>query len=232
MQDNMNKKGVLLVLFQIFLGGLLHAQKDIPDSLSWYKTDFDIVRDNIDFQATYIISKTYPEIISGTTKNFLDFQKENMGKTSLAIGPFKDKASAKLSADYYTNCNDNFQQDNKNSKDEFYWYQARIEKTKRKKILEFIRTASSEANGSLDEFKQVLCEGLLSRQLSIGPFPNQLDAEDSKFLNRILEPKRVAKKRYIDYSTFYWFKLKLAEKLSYHRVIYTIEGVSDTIQSL
>ena len=209
---NMKKKLPLILIIYLSTNLLVTAQKKPIDTLYWYKLDIAIVLDSMDFKPLYKILKVYPDVISGTERDYLKFQKENMQYGTLAIGPFKEKESATFSSHFYANWNiDSINQEYYGA--ELYFYIGDVRQIKKNNGLEFNHVARLQSLETPNEFKEMLFEGLSLMFFSIGPFPNQSSAEYSYNTNKILEPKRHNEYRYIDYYTYYWFQLKVDNQI-------------------
>lgn len=218
----MKKKLSLILIICLFQNLHLLAKNEPLDTLYWYKVNFEIVRDSIDFRPFYKIVQVYPDVISGTQQDYLKFQKDNMQKGFIAIGPFKEQESVAFSQHYYANINMVFALHEETIPGNYYWYSAEVQKIKIDNGFDFTGTSKWINNGNTTNFKQDLFNGLECFHLLIGPFPNQISAENSKSLNSAIVPKKIAKKtfkfskynqsKYVDYETLYWFSLKLETK--------------------
>jgi len=237
----MKKTRLIILVISILYYNLSLSQKEVSDTLFWYKVDFDTMRDSINFKPYFKIVKVYPEVISGTAKIFVNFQKENMQNGKLAIGPFMDKESVMLSLHYYTNLNVDSVIQNENLSSDYYCYYLKVNEFVKNNGLDFTRISSTVNSLSIQEFKEVIHEGLEYPNLIFGPFPKQTDAEYSRSVNSLLVPKQNQQDvimynprdyvKYIDYETFYWFSLKLeTEKDSISKLpIYHIKEVNPEI---
>jgi hypothetical protein len=118
------------------------------------------------------------------------------GGQQLAVGPFLEFNDAKRAIAAYDLAKlpkEKMEEEVANFKDstitvdEFYWYflKFKIAQRTHKYILE--RTAAAVATGGLNEFLHVFLEGVTFEQLAMGPFSSQIEAEESKRLNRLEE---------------------------------------------
>jgi hypothetical protein len=118
-----------------------------------------------------------------------------LGGRQLPIGPFLEYDDAKRAAGMYDlakHTSQTMEKEIQNFKDstagsEYYWFFLKFSINKRTKKFELERTAARVAYGSLKDFKQVLWEGTFFKQLAIGPFPTQVEAEEAKRLYRLEE---------------------------------------------
>ncbi len=118
-----------------------------------------------------------------------------LGGRQLPIGPFLEYDDAKRAAGMYNlarQTSETMEREIQNFKDstaanEYYWFFLKFSINKRTGRFELERTAARVASGDLKDFKQVLWEGIFFKQLAIGPFPTQIEAEESKRLYRLEE---------------------------------------------
>ena len=126
------------------------------------------------------------------------------GGRQIPIGPFWEYNDALRAAEMYNlakHTTETMDEEIRNFHDstainEYYWFFLKFKFSKRKKKILLERTAARVAFGDLKEFKQVLWEGIFFKQLAVGPFPTQEEAEEAKRLyqirRRLSRPKRPA----------------------------------------
>lgn len=117
------------------------------------------------------------------------------GGRQIPIGPFLEYDDAVRAASMYNlaqHTSETMREEISNFKDttaanEYYWFFLKYRIAPRTKKYIFERTAARVAFGSLKEFREVLWEGIFFKQLAIGPFPSQVEAEEAKRLYRLEE---------------------------------------------
>ncbi len=145
----------------------------------------------------YVVRTLSKSPKSGTVANYEEeLWRYLLGGQQLAIGPFLDYNDAKRAIAVYDLAKlpkekmdeevANFK-DTTNAADEYYWYFLKFQITKRTHKYIFERIPARVASGGLNEFLHVFLEGVTFQQLNIGPFSSQIEAEESKRLNRLEE---------------------------------------------
>jgi hypothetical protein len=165
------------------------------ETLYWFSLKLDTKQDSA---WEYIIKEVNPEIIWGTSIKYVEYQKEQMKNGFVCVGPFDDRQVALISISNYTKFND-FTEMDTSGYSEYFFYVSNIRTIRKNGSKEFARTPARISEGSsLLEFKQSLFEGLETHNFYIGPFITQENAEESKRLNRKLEPRHPRKNKYKD----------------------------------
>lgn len=121
--------------------------------------------------------------------NLKEFQKALWTGTAngskIAIGPFPTFEQASSSLQYYKNHKDTTI--GNTDAGLYHWYLINVNIMARSHSYQFERMAARVASGSAKEFCAVLRESLDFKKLAIGPFVDELEAEQSKQLYRIEE---------------------------------------------
>ncbi len=68
--------------------------------------------------------------------------------------------------------------------EDVFWFFLKFEMNSRTKAYRFKRTPARVAQGSVDLFYSLMIEGLMFKNLAIGPFSSQIEAEDAKRIYR------------------------------------------------
>ena len=138
-----------------------------------------------------------PEIIWGSSKKYIESQKEHMKNGLVCVGPFDDMQNAQIAKSAYTKLNDLTDIDT-SGYSEYFYYDYQIKTVRKNGSKEFSRAPARVEEGSLLDFKKSLFQGMNTHHFIIGPFVTQSNAEDSKSYNRKLEPKHPKMKKYKD----------------------------------
>lgn len=118
------------------------------------------------------------------------------GGQQLAIGPFYDYNDARRAIAAYDLARLPKERmdeelgvfkDTYMTSDDYYWYFLKFRVAQRTGKFIFERTAARVDFGDINQFLQVFLEGVTFEQLAIGPFATQIEAEESKRLNRLEE---------------------------------------------
>ncbi len=194
-------RAVLLLLVLIFMSPIqmLKSQSesfsyDIKQKVYWFHIKAYIKPDKVTKKSVYMIKLGEIEPKYGTIHDYeYDLWKQLQVGSNLLIGPFLDYHDAKSAMEPYRQQN-KIQDINKTEiqneilvKGEYYWYFLTFKITERDRSYSLQRIAAAVASGELMEFKEVLAEGLSWQKLAIGPFSSQVEAEESKRLNRLEE---------------------------------------------
>jgi len=164
------------------------------ETLYWFTLKLDTKPDSA---WQYMINEVKPEIIWGTSIKYVEYQKEQMKNGFVCVGPFEDWQVALIAKSAYTKFND-FTERDTSCYSEYFYYVSQIKTLKKNGSKEFNRAPAAVASGSFLDFKMSLFEGLDIKHFIIGPFVTQENAEESKRLNRMLEPKHPRKNKYKD----------------------------------
>jgi len=187
----MKRLSVVILLFCLIGVYRLCAQDSISENLQyyWFYLKLDEVIDNEYKISRMIIKKVDKKIESGSFQNFVSNHKAGLKSGKIYIGPFGSKSQAQNAKDEYDKIQSqtiysDLQQSKTNMDSAYYYYLARpvIEKWFGK--VEFRRIPAKVSQGSMNEFKLALGDGLSSHLLTIGPFPDFEIAEKSKFIFR------------------------------------------------
>jgi len=121
--------------------------------------------------------------------NLKEFQKALWTGTAngskIAIGPFPTFEQATASLNFYKNISDTTI--GSTDAETYHWYLINVNIMTRSHSYQFERMAARVASGKAKEFGAVLRESLDFKKLAIGPFVDELEAEQSKQLYRIEE---------------------------------------------
>jgi len=132
----------------------------------------------------------------GTVRNYERYLfKSVKGGRHLPVGPFLEFDDAVRATDMYKlarHTSKSIEEEIRNFVDtsanfEYYWFFLKFKIAPRTGKFILKRTAARVASGDLKDFKQVLWEGLFFKQLAIGPFTSQVEAEEAKRLYRLEE---------------------------------------------
>jgi len=187
----------LLVLIFMLPIQMLKSQSESIDTnqkVYWFHIKAYIKPDKVTKRSVYMIKLGEKEPKYGTIHDYeYDLWKQLQVGSNLLIGPFLDYQDAKSAMEPYRQQN-KIQDINKTESqneilvtDEYYWYFLTFKITKRDHSYSLQRIPAAVASGELMEFKEVLSEGLSWQKLAIGPFTSQVEAEESKRLNRLEE---------------------------------------------
>jgi hypothetical protein len=186
------KKRLLSFIFILFIS-FLYSNKlksqvvdyDDPDrNVFWFEVNVRTIIDKETYFEKYTVIRMGKRVYRGSIDEFDEILWAGMSAGSkIAIGPFsvyEDAYEAMLMFDL----KDTAQIENTTEK---YWFLVNIKITERLKSYEFDHMAAAIAAGQKTEFKDILQESLAFKTLAIGPFTNQLDAEESKRRYRLEE---------------------------------------------
>lgn len=144
----------------------------------------------------YVIKTSRNKPGSGKIRKYQRFlHKSLIAGNSLPIGPFDNYEDASQAVEYYKLTRFNSETMKKSivqmpdsiMNDEYYWFFIKFTYSQRKKTIYLERTAARVASGNLADFRTVLWEGLSFKQLTVGPFISQEEAEEAKRLYRLEE---------------------------------------------
>ena len=181
------KKITLILIFALFVSHVQAQKSKKIDVLYWFYMKLDIVKYELTNSSIYEFTKVYPKIHTGSSKDFSKMQKKKMKKGYVAIGPFKDKITAKNSILCYDKKDGYKTLKKENIDKEYYLYTTKIVKGKKKKSLEFRRIPTSINERDIKLFIEVLEETKLFLILTIGPFVDKETANKSMLINKKLQ---------------------------------------------
>jgi len=194
-------QAVVLAAIILFFPKNSSGQTENIDSINhdkivfWFPLKATLKLDRKTKKPRYILNSIGKDPKSGTLMEFEInlFKNIKRGKRIL-IGPFDRMPDARRALPLYKlakHTNESMEKQIINYKDsifaeKYYWFFFK-RKSKRKYPPVLERTAARVASGDLKDFKQVLWEGFLFKQLAIGPFTSQEEAEEAKRLYRLEE---------------------------------------------
>ena len=172
------------------------AKMDKDQFVFWITANAQIKISTETKKEVYVIRTTRGKPYSGKVRTYekILWKTLNHGR-QIPIGPFFEFADAKRAVKMYelaghsslsmeeeiSNFNDS------TAANEYYWFFLKFSISPRKRIIVLERTAARVAFGDLKDFRQILWEGLSFKQLAIGPFASQFEAEEAKRLYRLEE---------------------------------------------
>lgn len=173
----------ILTAILIATATTLSAQND---PIFWINVKIFHKIDKQSHQKQYDVRPFSAKISNGTTKAFSKalWKCTAMGQ-SIAIGPFKTYKEAEAALKLYKMVNDTItpRATNQNRA----WFLVKVNITERAHAYQFERMAARVAEGTEKEFSDVLRESLAFKTLAIGPFAENVDAEEAKSLYRLEE---------------------------------------------
>jgi len=199
-----NKKTIFLLAIVLFaFQCTLKSQKeaavyDIETFVYWFRIKAEIKPHPITSRPIYLIRLIDDAPRHGTVPDYeYDLWKQVKLGNCLLIGPFLDFYDAKNAMEMYRLQNqlgDKKEVDMQKFKEtqfknEYFWYFLTFKMSERKGSYLLQRIPAAVATGEIKDFMLVLSEGLGWQKLAIGPFPTQIEAEESKRLNRLEEEK-------------------------------------------
>jgi hypothetical protein len=108
------------------------------------------------------------------------------GGKKFAVGPFNSKDEAENSNKIYTRSNKKLDENSVYpSNNEVFWFVLKVIKRERSNSYELVRIPGAIASGSYKEFETFFKENLELGILTIGPFKQMSDAEESKRIYRL-----------------------------------------------
>ncbi|MEN8120384.1 MAG: hypothetical protein ABFS35_08555 [Bacteroidota bacterium] len=170
---------------------------DDDQHVYWFYIKAEIKNDKELKKPVYIIRRFGKDVKSGTFKKY----KEEVWRyikagNQLTIGPFIELIDAKRANETYNlarKTNEEMEKDIENTIDTtnntYYWYALQFSKSDRTDRFIPKRQPARVTEGSLKDFKYFLWSSLVFEQLAIGPFTNQIEAEESKRIYRLEDYK-------------------------------------------
>ncbi len=198
----MNKAKILTFFFICFIVISSNAQEvgvvgmDPNQYVFWITVNADIKISKETHKEVYVVRTARKKPKGGKHIAYEKFLYHSvLGGRQLPIGPFLEYNDAQRAVGMYNlarKTSQSMEKEIQNFKDstaagEYYWFFLKFSISKRTGKFELERTAARVASGNLKDFKQVLWEGTFFKQLAIGPFPSQVEAEESKRLFRLEE---------------------------------------------
>lgn len=186
-------KKILLIAAIIITAASLNATAQKPDLRAmsgeiyyWFTVKISNSIDRETKVDSYALRVITPTIYSGNPRKFQKTLWEGSAHgTKIAIGPFTSMDEAKSALQLYKTLKDttaNVKYDGQLS-----WFLVDVTIMPRSHAYQFERMAARIAFGSAKEFKAVLKESLTFKKLAIGPFIDDMQAEQAKALYRIEE---------------------------------------------
>lgn len=136
------------------------------------------------------VDQVNKKVSSGTFYDFIEsFKKEN-ANGKIVVGPFSTKQHAKKTQKYFKLSKlsdekaENYMKSIEIPDKTYYMYMTKPVFDKNSKQVDFVRIPSRIARGSLKEFLEIYYESAFFQNLLIGPFPDYLTAEKSKYVFR------------------------------------------------
>jgi len=178
---------ILLNFLLVFVTNSKSQVVNIDDperTVFWFDVNVRTVIDKETYLSEYTVARLGKRVYSGTLSKYEESLWAGMAAgAKIVIGPFSlydDAYEAMLMYDL----KDTMPIENTTEK---YWYLVKIVILERSKSYEFDRMAAAVSSGTKSEFKDILVESLGFKTLAIGPFTDQLDAEESKRIYRLEE---------------------------------------------
>jgi hypothetical protein len=136
---------------------------------------------------SYDIKHLTTEPVKGTAKEYdYLFWKFLSEGSKFAVGPFNSSEEARKSLVFYTSADKMHTLDDSfNSEKDIYWFVLKVKLRDRSRSWELVRVPGAIASGKYEEFDVFLSENLKTGVLTIGPFQNMPDAEESKRVYRL-----------------------------------------------
>jgi hypothetical protein len=192
----------LICLLMIFSGLRIKAQIstqrfDPKQFVYWFYIKAESKIDKEHKRPVYVVRTLSKTPKSGTISVYeKDVWRNLQSGQQIVIGPFVDYETARRAIEAYDLAKltkDRMEQgvkafkEKEQTAEDFYWYFLKFSITQRTHSIVFDRTAAAVANGGLSDFLTVFLEGVTFEQLAVGPFATQIEAEESKRLNRLEE---------------------------------------------
>jgi len=187
---------LIAVLSGCFLPKKSSVKNDPSRFVFWISVNASIKISNETKKEVYVIRTSRTKPYSGKIMKYRRFlHKSLIAGHSIPIGPFDNYDDALRAVGYYkltsfkseTMAKSIAQMPDSIMSDEYYWFFVKFYYLPRKKTIKLERTAARVASGNLRDFRTVLWEGIFFKQLAIGPFISQEEAEEAKRLYRLEE---------------------------------------------
>ncbi len=191
------KKNLFCILLAYFMPNLIIlAQKDLKtlrNSCFWFNMKIETEINKNSKTPIYTIVKVSPEIRSGYDVSFVEAFEKDVKNGLFTMGPFNEKTKAEFSRQYFQRLRIltadelafellNFKPDDLK---EVFYYTSKIRNVHRQSKLIYERSPARVAKASMKDFKEAAFECLEVLNLLCGPFSTQLEAEISKFYQRL-----------------------------------------------
>jgi len=183
---------ILIILFCIIsIQNELPANSFIREDTQyyWFYIKLSKVFDKETGTNRLYLKKIGDEIESGSVNEFLNTHKQGLKEGKIVLGPFPEIFQAQQSQSLYKKAGNGYrisERELANMDDStlysFYYIQPMSEDYQQD--INFLRIPSRISYGTLNEFVELLNEGLSYEKLAIGPFYDYELAERSKFVSR------------------------------------------------
>lgn len=188
---------ILISLFLLNITGLKaqiiveHFDKD--QHVFWFYVKAEIKKDRELKRPVYIVRRFGKDVKSGTISKFGKEVWRNLNNgNQLTIGPFLELVDAERANKSYDLARKTDEQMKKEiagtvdtTNNEYFWYLLQFTITKRTHRYQIKRQPAAVIPGTLIQFREMLWDVLKQKQLAIGPFTSQTEAEESKRLYRL-----------------------------------------------
>ncbi len=197
----MIKSAVFLILIiTVSTGCFLPRKSSIKNDpnrfVFWVSVNASIKISKEAKKEVYVVNTSRNKPGSGKIRKYQRFlHKSLIVGNSIPIGPFDNYNDALRVVDYYKLTKFNNETMKKSiaqmpdsiMNGDYYWFFVKFSYSQRKRTFFLERTAARVASGNLGDFRTVLWEGLSFKQLAVGPFISQEEAEEAKRLYRLEE---------------------------------------------
>lgn len=187
---------ILLILSSCFGPGQNSIRQDRDRFVFWISVRAETKISRETKKEAYVIRTTRNEPHSGKVTKYQKFLHRSLkAGQNIPIGPFDNFEDAKRAVEYYklTKYNSETMEKDIHTRvdstavGDYYWFFIKFYYLPRKRTLVLERTAARVAYGSIKDFRTVLWEGIFFKQLAVGPFATQEEAEEAKRLYRLEE---------------------------------------------
>ena len=115
------------------------------------------------------------KVTSGSKKAFEKAVWKGVARKRVIIGPFPCKQQAEDATLFYKKTREKVVGVPQGQASQLYWFNVSFNELKRIGAYEYKENPAQVANGSYNEFKEALFEGITFQQLSVGPFADYMD---------------------------------------------------------
>jgi hypothetical protein len=186
----MNKIFIIFLLFttSIYAQTSVNSKQDKAQTYYWFNIKLGKTSESGTSSGQLRIRNVEDAIYSGTFDDFIQSNESGMRSGSVVVGPFSERHQAEGSQWIYRNAGKPINNKSKSDTSEFepsfsYFFVKPISEDFNQ-TLNFERIPSRVTVGVVDEFSDMLGEGLNFEKLAIGPFDSYELAEKSKFIFR------------------------------------------------
>lgn len=160
----------------------------------WFFIKAELKKDRVLKRPIYMVRRASKEIKSGTIRKYEKEVYKNINNgNQLAVGPFEQLEDATRANEMYNLARKTDEQMEKiidetsdTLGENFFWYTLQFKVSDRTRKYLIVRQPARIAQyRTLKEFRFFLWSSLKSKQLAIGPFVSQMEAEESKRLYRL-----------------------------------------------